>query len=367
MADKKFSPMRYTASTEEAAIVGALQIVGAAREDVEVEIIEASAKGVTVRVKPRSQTAPVQDAPVIAAPEPEIEPPSTPIAEDVPELLAQSEENSETEAEESEPESEIEAQIGDELDSYAADFSEETPEFDDETPQIEAEAPVAEPQIEAAPIEPLDPAVVSRAQNKAQEFLDKMGLEASAQIDKPTSQNTVALVIEGADVGILIGKHGATLQSFQYLLNLTLNAHLEGETARSEGVRVVVDAGNYRARRQSSLEQIARSAAAKARRDGRMVRLEPMPAHERRLVHMFLQVEIDIVTQSEGREPMRRIVVSPASTSNSVEAPIRTPPAERSERPFNGRGGGNQSGMGSYGRRGDANSERQGRGFGRNR
>jgi hypothetical protein len=92
-----------------------------------------------------------------------------------------------------------------------------------------------------------------------------------------------------------------------------------------------------------------------------------MPAHERRLVHMFLQVEPDISTQSEGREPMRRIVVSPA-VSNVPSRAVTTDRAPSNERPFNDRpfgGRGAQSGMGSYGRRGDANSERQGRGFNR--
>ena len=79
---RKFSPMRYTAATEEAAVQGALQIVGVLREDIEVEIIEEGAKGVTVRIKPRSDE---QSAP--PATETSVE--TTPIVEDVPELLAQ--------------------------------------------------------------------------------------------------------------------------------------------------------------------------------------------------------------------------------------------------------------------------------------
>ena len=367
MADKKFSPMRYTAATEESAVNGALQIVGATRDEIDYDVLEQSEKSVTVRIKPRSA-----QAPPVVSPEETTEEPS-PIAEDVPELLAQVEELDQHEAEAiadeapeietSEivaPESEIEAQTGGEMDSLMS--VEETPVFD---PEVEyaasegAEIESIQSEVEtgpAAPITELDPQIVARVQAKAQEMLDKMGLDAQAQLDTPKESNSAALIVDGEDVGILIGKHGATLQAFQYLLNLTLNAHLDGEEARKNAIRVVVDAGNYRARRQSSLEQTARSAASKARRDGRLVRLEPMPAHERRLVHMFLQTESDIVTQSEGREPMRRIVVSPGVSNGSASNSSVPARAERSSDAGTSRGN-NRGGMGSF-RRGDAQSER---------
>lgn len=393
MADKKFSPMRYTAASEESAVNGALQIVGVTRDEIDYDVLEQSAKGVTVRIKPRSADAPVEVFTPVAQENQESLDEESPIAEDVPELFARADEfdreeasatkneapqkMTETEAPESQigAESEIESQIGSDLDSLATDFAEETPGFDFEVEGENAEsatesesktefaAPVAEPILE------LDPQIVARVQAKAQELLDKMGLDAQVQIDVPQESNSAALVVDGEDVGILIGKHGATLQAFQYLLNLTLNAHLDGEEARKGAIRVVVDAGNYRARRQSSLEQTARGAASKARRDGRMVRLEPMPAHERRLVHMFLQTESDIVTQSEGREPMRRIVVSPAMVRGSVSNSPPAPRAERAPDASSNRGGGgsnhggsnhggnNRGGMGSF-RRGDAQSER---------
>ncbi len=394
MADKKFSPMRYTAATEESAINGALQIVGATRDEIEYDVLEQSAKGVTVRIKPRLALAPVAETLEIAE-EPE-EP--SPIVEDVPELLSQSEEleaaenNDSDSNSDNEPETEIEAQIGDELSSLAADFADETPDFDlevegesaeienfdsqnesagdefEENESAENEAPetgTSDAEQPAVTFTALDPQIVAQVQSKAQEFLDKMGLDAQALLDQPKESHSAALVIEGDDVGILIGKHGATLQAFQYLLNLTINAHLDGEEARRDAIRVVVDAGNYRARRQSSLEQTARGAASKARRDGRMVRLDPMPAHERRLVHMFLQTESDIVTQSEGREPMRRIVVSPAIAGATAGTPASAPRAERSgetrepsrDSSRDASRSGNRGGMGSF-RRGDAQSER---------
>ncbi|MBW3635666.1 MAG: KH domain-containing protein [Armatimonadetes bacterium] len=338
--NRKFSPMRYTAATEEAAVQGAMQIVGVSREDIEVEIIEEGAKGVTVRIKPRSDE---QSAP----PATETVAQTSPIVEDVPELLAQDEA--------SEDMSQISPEIDEDAGEIEAQNEESSADYADEAPEIDEDIPADMPEIEAPPV-PVAPELVARAQAKAQEFLDKMGLESSVQIGQTRDANTIPLVIEGEDVGILIGKHGATLQSFQYLLNLTLGVHAEGEMAR-----VVVDAGNYRARRQSSLEQTARYAASKTRRDGRAIRLDPMPAHERRLVHLFLQGEPDIATHSEGREPMRRIVVSPASNAPSSNAPTSAPRAERSF--GEGRSAGSPSGMGGYGRRGDGS----GRGGNRSR
>lgn len=167
----------------------------------------------------------------------------------------------------------------------------------------------------------VDPAQAGRAQSLAQEFLERMGLEAQARITQPPPapveevEQTVPQVfieIEGEDVGILIGKHGQTLQSFQYLLNLTLN-NRSSESEEAEVLRVIVDAGGYRSRRAQSLEQTARHAASRAKRDRRPVRLDPMPAHERRLVHIALRGDSDISTGSEGREPHRYVVVSPKS------------------------------------------------------
>ncbi|HEX8463063.1 MAG TPA: RNA-binding cell elongation regulator Jag/EloR [Abditibacterium sp.] len=374
MAEKKFSPMRYTASSEEAAVQGALAVVGVSRDDIDYDVLETGAKGVTVRIKPRAaeapvaEAAPVEAAPVevapveVAAPVAELAPvedaapeEESPIVEDVPELLAQDDENGEVEAPE-EVIAETPAFSGETATTDAVqDFIDHGNEAE-AAPQETAPQGAA-PQVAAAP-EALDPALVAQAQSKAQEFLDRMGLEASAIVSEGAEAGTASLIVDGADVGILIGKHGATLQSFQYLLNLTLNHQIEGD-----GIRVVVDAGNYRARRQSSLEQIARGAASKARRDARPVRLDPMPAHERRLVHMFLQTEADIYTQSEGREPLRRIVVSPSS------APAATPrnPAPREgsgpDRGYEPRTG--QGGMGGFARRGPNNGGN--RGFGRGR
>lgn len=298
---KKFSPIRMTASTEEAAVRQALDIIGASREDVDVEVLEQGPKGVTVRVGPRS-AATQAAAPAAAQDEPEQN--NTPINETQPAPQAAA----------SESVAPMEALADDE--TWA----------DTDAVAAEDEDIEAAPPVQAAPRIPVDPAQQERARELAQEFLERMGLDAQVSIAEPPAtdiedeqENHTArlyLQIDGDDVGILIGKHGQTLQSFQYLLNLTLNNHpaaAEG-TEVEAALRVVVDAGGYRARRAVALEQSAHEAAARAKRDRRSVRLEPMPAHERRLVHIALRHDTTVTTGSEGREPLRHVVITPAGT-----------------------------------------------------
>jgi spoIIIJ-associated protein len=288
-----FSPVRLKASSEEAAISQALMMVGATRDDVEVEVLEKTEKGVTVRVSPRRSGAesaaetPTSNATESDATESTVSPGS--------------------------------------IEEAAQEVEEETievPDYDDEGADLEVEESVETeaPRIVAREV---DPAQAQRAQDLAHDFLARMGLEADVKIVPPPSATVeevesatpiVYLDIEGEDVGILIGKHGQTLQSFQYLLNLTLNNRVhETDGDERDALRVIVDAGGYRLRRAQSLEQAARNAASRAKRDRRSIRMEPMPAHERRLVHIALRGDSEIATGSEGREPHRYVVVSPAN------------------------------------------------------
>ena len=312
----QFSPVRMRAASREAAVEQALQIVGAAPDEVEVEVIEDNNKGVTVRVSPRrasdvaSSDATASDVPasdVAAAPtqstlEPSAEPESTlsaaPSAVDADEVEARDDD-------------EIEA-VGDvEVD---VDVVEAVADYAPPTPRQTRPS---------RPARPIDDAARHHATTAAQGMLDRMGLEASVSVadgpfsileaDDAEADSRLYLKIEGADVGILIGKHGQTLQSFQYLLNLTLNNRgpEDSESETNDALRVVVDAGGYRSRRASVLQQSAQEASARAKRDRRSIRMEPMPAHERRLVHMSLRDDETITTGSEGREPLRHVVISP--------------------------------------------------------
>jgi spoIIIJ-associated protein len=136
---------------------------------------------------------------------------------------------------------------------------------------------------------------------------EALGLEADVSVEE--SDDELRAVVEGEDLGLLIGKHGATIDALQHL---AMRITLRGER---DGRRIVVDAAGYRARRENALQREADRAVADALRYGRPVELEPMRALERKVVHTYLAERTDIETHSEGDEPDRRLVVSPLRPS----------------------------------------------------
>ena len=142
----------------------------------------------------------------------------------------------------------------------------------------------------------------------AKEFLEnlirEMGLEGEVKV--AVNETSVYADIDGKDTGTIIGKRGQTLDSIQYLTSLVVN---KGE---DEYIRVVVDAENYRAKREEPLEKLAYRLAEKCIKTGRSVRLEPMNPYERKVIHTTLQTVPSVVTRSEGNEPNRRVVIQPA-------------------------------------------------------
>ena len=313
-----FSPVRQKASSEEAAISQALMMVGATRDEVEVEVLETTEKGVTVRISPRRDSAEENSADSTAG-----------NAQNATETTAETATVIETPVAKAEEEVIEVADFTDSEDFNNEESAESTaPESADELEEEAAE----ESAEEAAPTPPApivareaEPEQVQRAQELAQEFLERMDLQANVNVvpappaameDSQNDTPVIHLDIEGEDVGILIGKHGQTLQSFQYLLNLTLNNRVhETDGDESDALRVIVDAGGYRLRRAQSLDQAARNAASRAKRDRRAIRLEPMSAQERRLVHIALRSDGEVATSSEGREPHRYVVITPANNS----------------------------------------------------
>ncbi|RRR67021.1 MAG: KH domain-containing protein [Candidatus Viridilinea halotolerans] len=126
---------------------------------------------------------------------------------------------------------------------------------------------------------------------------------------KGNIEETVTLHVEGADeeaMGLLIGRRGETLRSLQFLLNLLVSRRVQ------KWPQVVVDVGNYRQRRQESLEGLARRMADRVRQSGRPIMLEPMAAYERRIVHLALRGDQSIYTESSGEGENRKIVIYPA-------------------------------------------------------
>lgn len=143
---------------------------------------------------------------------------------------------------------------------------------------------------------------------KAQEFLqalmEKMGVKAEVEIIS-ADQEQVFLDILGEDLGNLIGRRGQTLDSIQYLVNLVVNR------GSQERVRLIVDVSGYRQRREQTLYNLAVRLAERVEQKGESVTLEPMSAHERRVIHLALQDNPKVYTQSRGEEPDRKIIICP--------------------------------------------------------
>ncbi len=133
------------------------------------------------------------------------------------------------------------------------------------------------------------------------EITEKMGL--SLNLKAKVGNEVVYVEIDGKDSGTVIGKRGQTLDAIQYLTSLVINKDSE------KYVKVVVDAENYRAKRQKTLEQLANRLAAKVVKTKKYVRLEPMNPYERKVIHATLQQNPNITTRSEGEEPYRRVII----------------------------------------------------------
>lgn len=133
------------------------------------------------------------------------------------------------------------------------------------------------------------------------ETTEKMGLKLNFRAYE--NESNVYVDIEGKDAGTIIGKRGQTLDAIQYLTSLVVNKKKEGY------VRVVLDAENYRAKREKTLEQLANRLADKVVKTRRNVRLEPMNPYERMVIHATLQKNPKVTTRSEGEEPYRRVVI----------------------------------------------------------
>lgn len=145
------------------------------------------------------------------------------------------------------------------------------------------------------------------------ELLDKMDVQAEViAIDNPsvlpmTAEDapTIFIDIMGQDLGMLIGRRGDHLAQFQYLVNLICSKGL------TEGKRIVIDIEGYRTRREESLIGLAERVARQVSRSRRSMVMEPMPANERRIIHIKLREHPDVYTESSGEGPQRRVEVLP--------------------------------------------------------
>ena len=149
---------------------------------------------------------------------------------------------------------------------------------------------------------------LAEQEERARKFLDDVfaAMKIEVELQRSETEEGVLFQIEGESLGILIGKHGQTLDALQYLTNLAANRGVSGER-----LHVLLDIEGYRARREETLTRLAGHLAEKACRIGQEIHLEPMNRHERKIIHMALQDSRKVSTYSAGDEPRRYVVIVP--------------------------------------------------------
>ena len=155
---------------------------------------------------------------------------------------------------------------------------------------------------------------ITHVQQLAEEFLYKllkeMNIEAVVK-SEIVNNNRLSINLEGKNMGVIIGKRGETLDAIQYITNIVANK------GRTEYVKIMLDTENYRARREETLKRLAYKLSRKAQQSKRPIVLEPMNPYDRRIIHSALQDSKIVKTHSEGKEPFRRVVITPSYQNRS--------------------------------------------------
>jgi spoIIIJ-associated protein len=164
---------------------------------------------------------------------------------------------------------------------------------------------VATVSDDAVSAEPGDESeMAAEARSLVERVVDGIGV--TGRVDVREDDDAITLTVGGPDLGMLIGRHGQTIDAIQYLANaIAFRRHPDDRKD------IVIDAAGYRARRQASLEALAVRSAQRAVQAGEAVELDPMTAVERKIVHLRLKEFAGVETSSEGTEPNRFVVVSP--------------------------------------------------------
>lgn len=138
------------------------------------------------------------------------------------------------------------------------------------------------------------------------DFLNNIFKKFDLDVEIRTSEGEefITLDLIGKDLGILIGRRGETLDALQYLTNLTVSRHFE------ERSKFILDVEGYRAKREETLERLAKKLAERVKESGKNMSLEPMSPYERRIIHTVLQSDDQVRTFSEGEEPYRKVVIA---------------------------------------------------------
>ena len=280
--------MRYidvTGKTEEEAVRKALQQLGLERDDVSLEILERAKSGFLGIGSSPAKVRVSYELNVVDEPEVKAQPPKAKPAERKP---------AEKKPVEKKP---VEKKPVEKKPAVKPAEPKAQPEKQPENkPEKQSQIQVSEQSV-------CDNDDARRIREFLEGLLDHM--ESAAQVKVyEEEKNRYKVVLEGQKLGALIGRRGETLDAIQQLTNYAVNS------GRDKRVRVHVDAENYRAKREQSLESLANKVAGKVLKYRRSVTLEPMNAYERHVIHAALQDKAGVTTYSVGTEPNRRVVVA---------------------------------------------------------
>ena len=289
------SAKEYTAKSVEEALEKALNEMMLTREDIHYEIVQQPSKGflgfgqkdAVVRVSKKDAAETKVEA--------------------VEVKVVKTEEKAEVKAEipVQEPTPVVEVVVDDTEEQEAEVSFEEA--FDEEAFDTDIDEETEELDVAVAKADKKE--LYEAAEAKGRAFLAKIFDEMKLDVVIDVKENGGYLVfdLQGENLGILIGRRGDTLDSLQFLLNLVIN---DKNNAKVKGI---IDIENYRAKREETLIGLGHKLAAKARKTGQKVVLEPMNPQERRIIHMALQNDKRVTTYSEGEEPYRKVVIEPVA------------------------------------------------------
>ena len=294
--------LEYIAANAEEAINKGLNALGVSREEVDIEILDNGSKGIfgigarqarvrmTVKadslraVMEKEAEAEAQNAAAAAEAE------KQPAKQEAPAAPAPAKE----ERRKSEPKQEKRRE--------------------EQKPAKPAKQPVAEPEDEENPA-PVSGDVVNEetmkiAQNVVRDLMEKMRVKATinakiGEAEDDMDSRVIMIDIQGDDLSYLIGRHSEVLHSLQYITSLIVGREV------GHWVPLVLDVQGYRERRERQLRQMATRMADQVIKTGRRISLEPMPATERRIIHLALRGNSQIMTESIGEEPNRKVVIYP--------------------------------------------------------
>lgn len=287
----------FSAKSVEEAIAEGLSALGLTREQADIEIVSKGNRGILgfgsepaiVRITPRATSTPA-DAPSAAAEEMSVKSAAT---------AAETASVPESAKEEEEEESAVTADASAAADEASSQDkedkaeSEAEPPFDESTDELTEDA-----ELEALAVE-----LLARV-------IDLMGFDVEIVSSWETPAEAEAepylnLDIRGDDLGVLIGRRGETLANIQFLLRLMVNQRMKAWK------NVVVDVEQYKERRVQQLTQLANRMAEQVATGGRAMSLEPMPANERRIIHIALRDHPAVYTESTGEGERRKVAIIP--------------------------------------------------------